>query len=78
VFSFVLGYYPSYTFTIVYMWMNMLLKYAYYNSEQNVSLCCFKNNVKIMYYPFIMFVIVCVVNFGVRLDAMMALILGII
>jgi hypothetical protein len=56
----------------------MLFKYAYYNSEQNVSLCCFKNNVKIMYYPFIMFVIVCVVNFGVRLDAMMALILGII
>lgn len=76
--SFILGYYPNKTFTIVYMWINMLYKYAYFNSEQLITICCIRNNIKIIYYPFLMVAIVCAVNMEIRWDALLAVIMGVI
>lgn len=65
-------------FTIVFSWFNMLYKYSHYNQSNTIKICHLILKLKQIYSPFLLFIIVCLIEQDIRYDALFALIMGII
>lgn len=72
------GWYPEETYSLCFIWINMLYKYSYYNSEEKFTLFFLPITMKIIYYPFVMTAFVFVQNLEIRYDALFGLVLAII
>ena len=55
----------------------MLTKYCLCNSQAKIKFCCFNFKFKRTLYPFILFAVCCLINFGIPLDMLVGLLYGI-
>lgn len=54
----------------------MLYKYCHYNPDVIVKVCFSKYKIRLHFYPYLIFLLVCLINLSIRADATFGLLLA--
>lgn len=63
---------------LLIMWMVMIVRICYADPESDIKLCCLPYNLKKKFYPFLILLLITVLNFAIPYDFIIAAILAFI